>query len=146
MKQQAIEKFVDFNDLDKVIERNKNGCSIKKGAEKFIKTRILKPSFEGDNVWDMPDNLYCYVENIPQVKTRKKLLETGIGELIRSEDIGLSEGWCLNYSEPFCDPEGIITPYVADDEDDPSGKVRVSEALEDLVPRTAILKEMLTEY
>ena len=92
MKQQAIEKFVDFNDLDKVIERNKNGCSIKKGAEKFIKTRILKPSFEGDNVWDMPDNLYCYVENIPQVKTRKKLLETGIGELIRSEAIGLSEG------------------------------------------------------
>ena len=139
----AIEKYVDFNDLDKVIEKNKNGYSLKNGSEKFIKIRVLKPQFEGDNVWDMPDNLLCYVENIPQVKTRKKLLETRIGELIRSEDIGLSDGWCLDYNEPFCDCEGIITPYMADDEDDPKGKVRVSEALESLVPATAILKEYI---
>ena len=94
---------------------------------------------------NLREEVFCFFQSY-SYKTRKKLLETGIGELIRSEDIGLSEGWCLNYSEPFCDPEGIITPYVADDEDDPNGKVRVSEALEDLVPRTAILKEMLTEY
>ena len=33
----AIEKYVDFNDLDKVIEKNKNGYSLKNGSEKFIK-------------------------------------------------------------------------------------------------------------
>ena len=144
MKKKAIEKYVDVKDLDNDIERNENGCSLKKGAEKFIKTRILKPMFEGHTPWGMPDNLICYVENIPQVKTRKKLLETGIGELIRSEDIGLADGWCLDYNEPFCDAEGIVTPYMHDDEDDPKGKIRVSEALESLVPATAILKEFIT--
>ncbi len=145
MKRKATEKYVDFNDLDKVIERNKNGCSLKKGAEKFIKTRI-KEGYKDFHVYDMDDMFLCYVENIPQVKTRKKLLETGIGELIRSEELGLAEGWCLYYNDPFCDSEGIVTPYCDDEfyEEEYGRKVRVSETLEELLPRTAILKELIT--
>ena len=137
----AIEKYVDFNDLDKVIGRNKNGCFLKKGADKFIKTRIK----EGYS-WDMDDMFLCYVENIPQVKTRKKLLETGIGELIRSEDIGFAEGWCLYYNDPFCDGDGIVTPYLDDEcyAEEYGGKVRISHAIEEMLPRTAILKELIT--
>ena len=101
-------KYIDYNDLDKIIESNDwMNCKIKKGAEKFIKTR---PSEHQQD-----PQIAVFIDNIPKVKTRNDVIKTGLATIIRAESIGFIDGWCLDYNAPFCCDEAIVTPYVDDE-------------------------------
>lgn len=128
-----IEKYVDYNDLDKIIQSNDwLNCTFKKGAEKFIKTRPCE--------YPMNHEIAFYIDNIPKARTRNDVNKTGLATIIRSESIGFADGWCLEYNAPFCCDEGISTPYVYNEayEHWDNRKARVSDVIEEYFYNTCI--------
>ena len=131
-----LEKYIDFSDLDKIIESNDWwNCKIKKGAEKFIKTRPSE--------YPQDKQIAVFIDNIPKVKTRNDVFKTRVGKIIRSESIGFTDGWCLEYNAPFCDSEAISTPYVADESYQywDKRKARIGDLIDNYFYNTAILSD-----
>ena len=135
-------KYVDYNDLDKIIESQGTyhpndwvKCTIKKGAEKFIKTRPSE--------YPQDKQIAVYIENIPKVRTRNDVFKTGLAKIIRSESIGFIDGWCLDYNPPFCCDEAIVTPYVDDEShiDCYGRKSRVRDVIDEYFYWSCILSE-----
>ena len=123
-------KYVQFNDLDKIIEykTKPNGyreCTIKKGAEKYITTRPSE--------YPMDKQIAVFIDNIPKVRTRNDVIKTGLATIIRAESIGFIDGWCLDYNAPFCCDEAIVTPYVDDEGyiDSYDRKARISDVIDE---------------
>ena len=123
-------KYVQFNDLDKIIEykTKPNGyreCTIKKGAEKYITTRPSE--------YPMDEQIAVFIDNIPKVRTRNDVIKTGLATIIRAESIGFIDGWCLDYNAPFCCDEAIVTPYVDDEGyiDSYDRKARISDVIDE---------------
>lgn len=128
-----LEKYIDYNDLDKIIESNDwMNCKIKKGAEKFIKTRPSE--------YEQDSQIAVFIDNIPKVRTRNDVIKTGLATIIRAESIGFADGWCLDYNAPFCCDEAIVTPYVADESYEywDGKKAKISDVIDEYLYHSCI--------
>ena len=133
IKMKYLEKYIDYNDLDKIIESNDYmNCKIKKGAEKFIKTR---PSEYQQDL-----QIAVFIDNIPKVRTRNDVIKTGLATIIRAESIGFTDGWCLDYNAPFCCHEAIVTPYVSDESYEywDGKKAKISDVIDEYLYHSCI--------